>query len=235
MSALCWHQHIWLNANVQPRWHTWKTFHNRSLTPPQHCPTTDNLSKIELDNLTHHNISETLIRGGKSRNTMPKPGQTRKKQNRNSHRVEAHLAATCADEAKHMRRRRRPPTNCQVHFVVNAMSMSLGTKKIKMVPLAASAERLNRSKKLILVHTSRNVMLSPRLARMVTHRLVLITCTAMKQRSTTRTPLQTTHQNTFATRRPTHMHSSSAHTLSVNMLAPHGDFRDTTQTHACQH
>ena len=89
MSADCWHQLIWLNAIIQPRWHTWKTFHNQSQKPPQHFPTTDNLAKTEFQNLTHNNISETLIRGGKSRNTMPKPGQTRKKQNRNSYHPRA--------------------------------------------------------------------------------------------------------------------------------------------------
>ena len=87
MSADCWRKLIWLDAIIHPRWHTWKTFHNQSQKPPQHFPTTDNLAKTEFHNLTQKKISETLIRGGKSRNTMPKPGQTRKKQNRNSPRV----------------------------------------------------------------------------------------------------------------------------------------------------
>ena len=83
-----------------------------------------------------------------------------------------------------------------------------------MVPLANDVKRLNRSKKRILVHTSRNVMLPPRLAHMVTRRLVLPTCTAMKQRSAKRTPLQTTHEVTFATRRATsHAFGLGPHTL----------------------
>ena len=79
MSADCWHKLVWLNAIIQPRWHTWKTFQNQSQKPPQHFPTTDNLAKTEFHNLTHNKISETLIRGGKPRNTIAKTWTNKKK------------------------------------------------------------------------------------------------------------------------------------------------------------
>ena len=102
-----------------------------------------------------------------------------------------------------------------------------------MVPLANDAKRLNRSRKRTLVRTSRIGMLSPRLAQMVTHKLVLPTCTAMKQRSATPTPLQTTHQNTFERRANTHAFGLGPHTLCQH-ACPTWRLPNTTQIHACQ-
>ena len=144
--------------------------------PPQQNPPIDNLAKTEFHNLTHNKHSETLVRDGMSSNTMPKPGQTRKKQNRNSY----HPRAAKCTLSSMFQACRSPKKWCHWQMMLNDCTDP-------------------RNALWSIPHAMCWCLRS--LRKMVTHKLVLPACTAMKQRRTMRTPLQTTHQNTFATRR----------------------------------